>query len=87
GEVLRSRGDWPAARAEHARALAALETRAGKGSPLLARPLVALAECERHLGRGPAARQALQRALEVMDPGDVALERAARRALELLPPG
>jgi eukaryotic-like serine/threonine-protein kinase len=87
GEVLRARSDWTAARAEHARALALLEAREGGRSPLLARPLVGLAACEARLGRADAARAALRRALAVVDPGEVALAGAARRALEALGPG
>ncbi|HZN91051.1 MAG TPA: tetratricopeptide repeat protein, partial [Myxococcales bacterium] len=82
GAALRARSDWTAARAEHARALQLLEARAGERSPLLARPLVGLAECERRLGRAGAAREALQRALAVVDPGEAVLAREARRALE-----
>lgn len=87
GEVLRRKGQWAAARAEHARALELLEASAGKKSPLLSRPLIGLAECERGLRRQTEARAALQRAVEVMDPGEAALADIARRALETLPPG
>jgi tetratricopeptide (TPR) repeat protein len=86
GAALRARSDWPAARAEHARALELLRSHGGDRSPLLARPLAGLAECEARLGRPDAARDAFQRALAVADPGEIALAKAARRALDALPP-
>jgi hypothetical protein len=85
GEALRARSDWPAARAEHARALDLLQSHGGDRSPLLARPLVGLAECEARMGRPGAAREALQRALAVADPGEIALAKEARHALDALP--
>ena len=85
GEALRGKSSWTAARAEHARALESLSARTGEKSPLLARPLIGLAECERHVGRPDAAREALQRALTLVDPGEVVLARVARRALDGLP--
>jgi len=86
GETLRARSDWPAARAEHARALELLQSSQGERSPLLARPLVGLAACEAKLGRAGAAKAALERALAVADPGEIALAKEARRALEALGP-